>query len=98
MVKTITLLSEIPNNGNIVLDCSATWCGPCKRIAPIFDDYSKEFKDILFLKMDVDESEEIVKKYKITAMPTFLFIKNGNVVNRLEGADAKTLKDNLKNL
>ena len=92
MVKSISHLTEIPSKGKVVIDFSAVWCGPCKKIAPFFEQLSKKHPDICFLKTDVDEAESVANKYKIEAMPTFVFINNGKVVNRLEGADQKSLE------
>ena len=77
----------------VVVDFFATWCGPCKAIAPQIEEMAKgEFSMVKFLKVDVDECEEVAMEYKITAMPTFKFIKNGNVVDELMGANADRLK------
>lgn len=65
----------------VVVDFFATWCGPCKMIAPKVEEMEAEFKDtVVFLKVDVDEAEDAAMEYNITAMPTFLFIKNNKKV------------------
>jgi len=80
-------------DGLVVVDFYATWCGPCKVIAPQIEEMAKgEFSMVKFLKVDVDECEEVAMEYKITAMPTFKFIKGGNVVDELMGANADRLK------
>ncbi|KAI5866734.1 thioredoxin-like protein [Durotheca rogersii] len=56
----------------VLLDCFATWCGPCKAIAPVLAKYSDQFPSIYFAKIDVDELPELAQQLKITAMPTFL--------------------------
>ena len=76
----------------IIVDFTATWCGPCQRIAPIFKELSVEYKDILFIKVDVDEFEEVAEQMEVSCMPTFLFLKNKNIIYRLEGADDTKLK------
>ncbi|CAM9268554.1 unnamed protein product [Ectocarpus fasciculatus] len=70
---------------------------PCKMIAPVFEAYSKEadFKNTAFVKVDVDDATEIAMKYGVQAMPTFLFIKDGSVVNRFSGADAAKLRQTI---
>ena len=56
-------------------------CGPCKVIAPQIEEMSKgEFSDVVFLKVDVDENEEASQEYNISAMPTFIFVKNNGKV------------------
>jgi thioredoxin len=76
----------------IIVDFTATWCGPCQRIAPLFKELSTQYKDILFLKVDVDEFEDIVEEMNISCMPTFLFLKNKNIIYKLEGGDDMKLK------
>ena len=75
-----------------ILDFTASWCGPCKAIAPIFKELSEEF-DAQFIKVDVDENPEAAQKFGVSAMPTFVFIKGGEVVDRLMGANAARLKE-----
>lgn len=93
MVKLITEVSEIPGKGGVVIDFFATWCGPCKRIAPLFEKLSQEYKQIVFLKVDVDESGELVNTFDISAMPTFIFLKDGKIVKKVEGADMPALEN-----
>merc|ERR1712232_1007010 len=70
------------NNQLVVIDFTASWCGPCKMIAPLFKEMSEEITGVVFLKVDVDENPETAAKYSVSAMPTFLFIKGGEVVDR----------------
>lgn len=94
MVKLASEVSDIPQSGSVVIDFFATWCGPCKRIAPAFEDLAdKYYPAIAFFKVDVDESPELVEMYSISAMPTFVFLKNGQVVKRVEGADMAALEE-----
>lgn len=65
----------------VVIDFFATWCGPCKIIAPQFEELSKQHSSIIFLKVDVDENDEIAATYEVSSMPTFIFIKKGEVVS-----------------
>lgn len=92
MVKLISEMSEIPVVGAVVIDFFATWCGPCKRIAPIFDQLDKKNPSVTFLKVDVDESAELVEYFGVNAMPTFIFIKDAKIVKRVEGADLVELE------
>jgi thioredoxin 1 len=98
MVKVITEASEIPSKGLVVIDFFATWCGPCKRIAPAFEELSKRYTTVTFLKVDVDESAELVNQYSISAMPTFVFLKNDAVFNRIEGADIRGIGQTLEEM
>lgn len=93
MVKLVSELSEIPQQGAVVIDFFATWCGPCKRIAPVFEDLADKFyPKVQFLKVDVDESAELVDMFGVSAMPTFVFLKDGKVVKKVEGADMAGLE------
>lgn len=86
-----TKLSEAESK-LVVIDFFATWCGPCKMIAPVLEDFSKEFPNVVFLKVDVDECEDVAAEYEITSMPTFVFIKNKNKVDFFAGAHAEKIK------
>lgn len=82
----------------IVVDFFATWCGPCKQIAPKVEAFAKSMNDVAFAKVDVDENEELAQQYEVTAMPTFLFFKNGQKVDSFMGANAKQLEDKIQKL
>lgn len=76
----------------IVIDFSATWCGPCKKISPIMDELAAEYEGrVVVCKADVDENEELTSRYGIRNVPTVLFIKNGEVVDKNVGASPKTV-------
>lgn len=92
MVQTIVDVSEIPTSGYVVIDFFATWCGPCKRIAPLFEQLAEEYVGVRFLKVDVDESAEIAEMFEIRAMPSFVFLKNGKLLKKVEGADMAQLE------
>lgn len=77
----------------VVVDFYATWCGPCKIIAPKLEEFAERYADkIIVLKVDVDECEELAIKYNISSMPTFVFIKNGSQVESFSGANADKLE------
>ncbi|KAH8827154.1 thioredoxin-domain-containing protein [Flagelloscypha sp. PMI_526] len=75
----------------IIVDWYAVWCGPCKAISPYFDQIAAANPRTIFLRVNVEgpESRIIATKYRITAMPTFTCIKNGEVVQRISGPDLK---------
>lgn len=80
----------------VVVDFFATWCGPCKMIAPKLEELAKEMPNILVLKVDVDECEDIAMEYEITSMPTFVFIKNKEVITTFSGANYDKLKETIQ--
>ena len=70
----------------VVLDVYATWCGPCQQMAPIFEELEKELgSKCKFLKLNVDEAREISIQYGITSVPTFVFIKDGEIKHKETG-------------
>lgn len=77
------LKSQLESAGGklVVIDFFATWCGPCKMIAPQIEEMDKTMDDVVFLKVDVDEAEDVAQEYNITAMPTFIFIKSSKKVS-----------------
>ncbi|XP_055546620.1 thioredoxin-2 [Wyeomyia smithii] len=83
----------------VVVDFFATWCGPCKVIAPKLEEFQSMYADkIVVIKVDVDECEDLAAKYNITSMPTFLFLKDKNVVQSFSGANAEKLGSCIKKL
>lgn len=88
-------LTEAKDSGKTILvDFSASWCQPCHLISPVFEELSSKHPDLIFLKVDVDNVEEVASECAISAMPTFQVWKNGEKVDELVGA----AKDNLKAL
>ena len=84
-------------NGLVVVDFTATWCGPCKKITPMYNQLNSEYNKALFLKIDVDDNEETTSELNITAMPTFQFYKSGKKVEQFSGADPKKLSQSIVN-
>ena len=82
-------------NPLVVIDFSATWCRPCKEIAPVYDKLSTQFNNWVFTKVDVDLVQDAAEFYQVSCMPTFVFIQNGTVVNRVEGANINAVTHNL---
>lgn len=81
------VLSEVINNSKVtVIDFFATWCGPCQMLAPVIKELDQEYEGrVEFYKVDVDESQECAVRYGITAMPTLVFFKDGQEVERQVG-------------
>jgi thioredoxin len=77
----------------VVVDFTAAWCGPCKMIAPKFEQMSKDNPDVAFYKVDVDENDETAEANGISAMPTFMFFKDGKKIDSFSGANEARLKE-----
>ncbi|MBM4236918.1 MAG: thioredoxin [Euryarchaeota archaeon] len=76
--------------GKLIMDCWAEWCGPCKMIAPVFEKLAAEYSGkIAFTKMDCDSNPELVRRFRIMAIPTLLFFKDGEVVDQIVGVVPK---------
>jgi len=82
----------------VVVDFYATWCGPCKQISPKIEALSGELPNVVFLKVDVDECEDVAVKYKISCMPTFIFFRNGEQVDSFSGANEPKLRETILKL
>ncbi|MFN2260449.1 MAG: thioredoxin, partial [Psychroflexus sp.] len=84
----------------VMVDFWAAWCGPCRMVAPIVDELSSEYGDkAVIAKVDVDQNQEFAAKYGVRNIPTVLFFKDGEMVNRQVGvAQKETYKEAIDNL
>lgn len=84
----------------VLVDFWATWCGPCRQIAPIIEDLADEFEGRAKIgKVDVDENPQVAQQFGIRSIPTLLFFKDGEVQEQLVGASGKKpLKQKLEQL
>ncbi|XP_072590975.1 thioredoxin domain-containing protein 2 isoform X2 [Vulpes vulpes] len=76
----------------VAVDFSATWCGPCRTIKPLFRSLSLKYEDVVFLEVDADECEELVKDLEIICIPTFQFYKQEEKVGEFCGAVKEKLE------
>ena len=98
-VATNTNFNELLQDSKLVIvDFWATWCGPCRMLSPILDELEEEMADqITVVKVNVDDADEIAAQYRIMSIPTLLFFKNGQEVDKTVGAMPKpTLAEKIK--
>src|SRR5437588_72206 len=86
LMHTSSLQSQAP----VLIDFFAEWCGPCKMMAPVIDEVARDYAGKLkVVKIDVDESAETAARFGVTAMPTFIVLKDGKETYRRIGAAPK---------
>ncbi|KEH23294.1 putative monodehydroascorbate reductase (NADH) [Medicago truncatula] len=89
-------LEEAKKDGKIVIaNFSAVWCGPCKVIAPYYCEMSEKYTSMMFLLVDVDELTDFSTSWDIKATPTFFFLKDGQQLDKLVGANKPELEKKL---
>ncbi len=82
--------AEVMNAGKTVLvDFSATWCGPCKMVAPILDEISNEYPDYKICKVDVDDDPELAMTFGVSSIPMLVVIKDGKIADQAVGLRPK---------
>lgn len=81
---------EIIKSRVVVVDFFANWCGPCKMLSPIIEEVSNEMNEVVFAKVNIDESNDIASKFGIMSIPTLIIFKNGNEVNKNVGFLSKS--------
>ncbi|XP_061956050.1 TPR repeat-containing thioredoxin TDX-like isoform X2 [Populus nigra] len=75
-----------------ILYFTATWCGPCRMISPIFTSLAAKYPKVVFLKVDIDEARDVASSWNISSVPTFYFTKNGKEIDKVVGADKNGLE------
>lgn len=92
-------IEEANKDGKIVVaNFSASWCGPCRVIAPVYGDMSKTYPQLMFLTIDVDDLMDFSSTWDIRATPTFFFLKNGQQIDKLVGANRPELEKKVQAL
>ncbi|ESW29409.1 hypothetical protein PHAVU_002G068200 [Phaseolus vulgaris] len=84
-------------NKLMVLDFTATWCGPCKLMDQVLQDLSAEYTDAEFIKIDVEELNEVSQALQVNQLPTFVLVKKGKIVDRVVGVKKEELKRSVGN-
>ncbi|MBT3283922.1 thioredoxin [Candidatus Bathyarchaeota archaeon] len=89
----------VKNNPKVVVDCWAAWCAPCRMLTPIIDELAEEKADVKFAKLDVDKNRAVPQRYGIMSIPTLLYFKDGQLVDKTLGALPKAaIESRLANL
>lgn len=91
-IATNTSFDELLQSEKLVIvDFWATWCGPCRMLSPLLDEVEAEMEDqVEVVKVNVDDADEVAMRYRIMSIPTLLFFKNGQMVDRSVGAMPKS--------
>ena len=81
----------------ILIDFAAVWCPPCQMIKPIYEQFAGQYNGkMVFLKIDVDDQAELSQQFGIECMPTFIVVKDGKAVDKMEGASKQGLENLIK--
>ncbi|MBO2943856.1 thioredoxin [Paenibacillus sp. F411] len=89
-VSDQTFANEVEGQGTVVVDFWAPWCGPCKMLAPILDELSQDLgDDVKIAKVNVDENPESASRFGVMSIPTLIFFKDGQPVDKVVGLNSK---------
>ncbi|WP_032120453.1 thioredoxin [Clostridium amazonitimonense] len=99
MIKEImdsSFLEEVEKQeGVVVVDFWAAWCGPCKMLAPVVEELSNEIPGVKFGKVNVDNNPQISQNFRIASIPTIMVFKDGNVIDTMVGFRPKSELENM---
>lgn len=91
--------SLVAGNKYVVAKFSASWCGPCRALAPIFEKVTSQFPDVKFVSIDCEEDEDVATFYRVRNVPTIILFRNGETYNKIVGGATETLLvDGIKSL
>jgi len=91
-VTNATFLETITKHPNVLVDCWAPWCGPCRMVAPVIEEMARDYAGkILFGKLNVDENQIVATQYRVMSIPTLLVFKDSKLVDQIVGAMPKKM-------
>lgn len=85
----------LQSNKTVLVDFYADWCGPCKSLSPIVDEVASENSEVKFVKINIDENQDLARTYSVMSIPTLVVIKNGKEADRSVGLISKAKIENL---
>ncbi|PLB37229.1 thioredoxin family protein [Aspergillus candidus] len=98
-VDNPVIFKALTSSGPVVVDFFATWCGPCKAVAPVVGKLSETYSDVRFIQVDVDKLKTVATELEVRAMPTFVLFKDGKALeNRVVGGNMKELEEGIKGI
>ncbi len=89
-IKDTEYEKVVKENKKVLIDCYASWCGPCKMLSPVIDKLAEEISDVKFYKIDVDTAEKITRDFDIMSIPTLLIFEDGKLKEKLVGLRSKS--------
>ncbi len=84
-VNTAEFDALLADGKTVLVDFFATWCGPCKMLAPVLEEVAPDYPDVEFVKVDVDDEPDLARRYGVSVIPTLFVIKNGEITANTKG-------------
>jgi thioredoxin 1 len=86
--------TNLKAKGKLIVKFGAKWCGPCRAIAPVFEQYASDpnYSTLIFVEVDIEVTPELAQMYDISGVPTFIVLDRGHVMDSFSGASQATLK------